>query len=118
MFVSQYLSLLFNPALIRMLLGDAFRNNSTVSSLGPAVLCTVAFDGWLTGAPSGRPVVSLAVTVTSSSPVYLQIRTSMVAVSEMLSNLFHCPEEETKTMQGCVAANHHQISKRLHSMSS
>lgn len=30
MFVSQYLSLSLNPALIRMLLGDAFRNNSTV----------------------------------------------------------------------------------------
>lgn len=61
MFVSQYLSLLLNPALIRMLPGDAFRNNSTiVQSRGPTVLYTVAVGGWLTGAPSGRPVVSLA----------------------------------------------------------
>lgn len=57
-----------------------------------------------------------AVTVTSSSPVYLQIRTSMVAASEVLSNLFHCHEEKKKAMQGYVAANHPQISKRLHSL--
>lgn len=55
-------------------------------------------------------------TVTSSSPVYLQLRTSMVVASEVLSNLFDCPEEKKKAMQGCVAANHHQISKRLHSI--
>lgn len=30
MFDNQYLSLPLNPALIRMLLGDAFRNDSTM----------------------------------------------------------------------------------------